>query len=64
MSAGKGDKLRKGADLEKFRSNYDNIFKTKKIDERRIQTRDKTTIKTKPARLGKQERPASRLGEV
>jgi hypothetical protein len=52
MSAGKGDKLRKGADLEKFRSNYDNIFKTKK-DERRIQTRDKTTIKTKPTRLGK-----------
>ena len=63
MSAGKGDKLRKGADLEKFRSNYDNIFKTKK-DERRIQTRHKTTIKTKPARLGKQERPTSRLGEV
>ena len=64
MSAGKGDKLRKGADLQKFRSNYDNIFKTKKNDERRIQTGDKTTIKTKPARLGKQERPASRLGEV
>ena len=53
MSAGKGDKLRKGADLEKFRSNYDNIFKAKKDDERRIQTRDKTTIKTKPTRLGK-----------
>ena len=53
MSAGKGDKLRKGADLEKFRSNYDNIFKTKKDDERSIQTRDKATIKTKPARLGK-----------
>lgn len=53
MSAGKGDKLRKGADLKKFRSNYDNIFKTKKDNERRIQTRDQTTIKTKPARLGK-----------
>lgn len=24
--AGKGDKLRKGANLEKFRNNYNNIF--------------------------------------
>jgi len=27
---GKGDKLRKGADLKKFRDNYDSIFKKKR----------------------------------
>lgn len=30
MSAGKGDKLRKGADLNKYWSNYDAIFGAKK----------------------------------
>lgn len=30
MSAGKGDKLRKGADLNKYWSNYDAIFGKKK----------------------------------
>ena len=35
MSAGKGDRLRKGADLKKYRDNYSAIFgKEKKENER------------------------------
>lgn len=30
MSAGKGDKLRQGADLKKFWENYDRVFAKKK----------------------------------
>jgi len=31
MSAGKGDKLRKGANLSLYRDNYDNIFRKKEV---------------------------------
>jgi hypothetical protein len=41
--AGKGDKLRKGADLQKYWNNYDNIFKKDKAkDENIIQTNEQS----------------------
>lgn len=41
--AGKGDKLRKGADLQKYWNNYDHIFKKDKIkDENIVQTNEQS----------------------
>jgi hypothetical protein len=41
--AGKGDKLRKGADLQKYWTNYDNIFKKDKAkDENIVQTNEQS----------------------
>lgn len=39
--AGKGDKLRKGADLKKYWDNYDRIFKNKQKNENHIETTSK-----------------------
>ena len=40
--AGKGDKIRKGADLKAYWENYDNIFKKDKSDAQVQQTETKT----------------------
>ena len=37
MSAGKGDKLRAGADLKKYWDNYDGIFRKKNNDTNQMQ---------------------------
>jgi hypothetical protein len=39
--AGKGDKIRKGADLKAYWDNYDNIFKKVKSSDQVQQTEDK-----------------------
>jgi len=51
MSAGKGDKLRKGADLKAYWSNYDEIFRKKTVEQSATtmhNEQDKSNAKEKP----------------
>lgn len=40
MSAGKGDKLRKGADLQAYWNNYDEIFRKKTVEQSAVAMHD------------------------
>ena len=44
--AGKGDKLRKGADLNTYRDNYDSIFRKPKPEEKQDETQTKPGLDT------------------
>lgn len=49
MSAGKGDKLRKGANLKAYRENYDLIFKNKKAKSELIEDPSPKSVITENA---------------
>lgn len=45
--AGKGDKLRKGADLQKYWNNYDRIFKKNKMKDENIDQTNEQRVESK-----------------